>query len=283
MKIRKKVVSLLVVVVLLMQLFCVAAYSAEVVGDVDQTTIHELFTVRFVDRDEKLIFELLVIDKAAVPAKCIPQEPEVEGHEFKGWKSKGSSTLKKIVEDTVFIATYAKIEEAAQPAVQEQRMAPEQDADMESEAIEATEASAGDIFSEEAPIEEEPTEEEPNEVEPIEEEPTEVGLIEEELIEEEPTEEEPIQEDSIDEVPVPERSVTVTWVLTESETVCAGAKVAIKANPVGFDDVEYSIQWQYNDGQGWVDVQGDELTLELIVAEDFSNLKCEWRVIVKPR
>jgi hypothetical protein len=57
--------------------------------------------------------------------------------------------------------------------------------------------------------------------------------------------------------------------------------VTLTAHPVGFEDVEFTVQWQYStDMENWTDVEegGNGLTYTYVL--DKTTVKYKWRVIV---
>jgi len=77
------------------------------------------------------------------------------------------------------------------------------------------------------------------------------------------------------------RGVTITSSLVKGEPVYEGTEVTLTAHPVGFEDVEFTVQWQYStDMENWTDVEegGNGLTYTYVL--DKTTVKYKWRVIV---
>ncbi len=91
------------------------------------------------------------------------------------------------------------------------------------------------------------------------------------------------QEEIIVEAPLPEetaepaaaRSVTITSTLDEQ--IAEGDTIELDAELVGFDDVSYDLQWQYNDGSGWQDAENGNDTSYAIVA-NAQTVNYDWRI-----
>lgn len=88
----------------------------------------------------------------------------------------------------------------------------------------------------------------------------------------EPTTEEPDTEE-----PVVERKVIIRSNI--GAIVRPGDTITLMAELVGFDGLEYTLQWQSNDGTGWVDVEGaTEINYSYVV--DSTNIDNGWRLLV---
>ena len=305
MKTNKRIIALLVVIMMLMQGVSFMAFAQEVVGSLEVAEEPAFFIVQFVDKNEKLIAEMLVGAKNKIEKKDIPAAPAVADSDFVEWKNineKSKSSLKKVTEDTTFIATYQKIDtpvaseiefiEAGAPVDKEPEIIndpvdkkliddePIDDEPIDDDPIDDDPIDDDPIDDE--PIDDEPIDDEPIDDDPIDDEPIDDEPIDDEPIDDEPIDDEPIDDEPIDEEPVVERSVLVEWLVPEEGLTGVGDTISMKATPVGFDGIEYTIQWQYDAGQGWVDVAGDELILELVIEEDFANLLYGWRIVLTP-
>lgn len=74
-----------------------------------------------------------------------------------------------------------------------------------------------------------------------------------------------------------ERSVNIYSDM--GDTVRAGDIITLTGELIGFDDTEPSLQWQYDDGDFWVDVEGASgLTHAFIATEETINYS--WRLSV---
>lgn len=124
-----------------------------------------------------------------------------------------------------------------------------------------------DRLDEDRLIEEQPPEEQPPEGQPTEEQD------EEEL----PIEELPVEDQSAEDAPVVERSVYVKRIMPD--ILRDGDLFRIEAVMIGFDDVEYELKWQYNDGEGWQDMP-DERGLTVSLAANRYNVNYDWRILV---
>ena len=90
---------------------------------------------------------------------------------------------------------------------------------------------------------------------------------------EQPEEDEPEEEDE----PAAEREVVVERLM--KDILRAGSYFTMRATPIGFEGVEPIVQWQYNAGNGWTDVEGGN-SLTLRVAANERNVKYQWRVLL---
>jgi len=153
---------------------------------------------------------------------------------------------------------------------------------------------------EEEPVMVETVEETPVEegAEIVAEEPVEVETSsEDEGVEETPAEEIPAEEIPAEEIPVVEEiaeepadeeqtkveidySAMQVIVRTNFENVIMpGDVIELEGVLIGFDGLEYTVQWQYDDGSGWQDVEGaNELTYSF--GADEENLNYQWRLMV---
>lgn len=95
---------------------------------------------------------------------------------------------------------------------------------------------------------------------------------------------EPILEDSIDEFDLhkellaTERSVSVRRVI--ANVLRDGDPFEIEATLVGFDEVEYELQWQYNDGSGWQNMPDAYGSTTVKLFADRYNVNYSWRILV---
>jgi hypothetical protein len=156
--------------------------------------------------------------------------------------------------------------------------------------------------AEEVVVEEEPAAEEPVAEEPATEEPA----AEEAVVEEEPVAEEPVAEESAAEEPAPnalnqaltdesetpedeEPSVLIAELIDElypdrcikiyaywgeKEVLYFGDSVCLTAKLIGYEGLEYNLQWKYLDNQEdiWYDLEGEtEEQLNLILNEENSQ------------
>jgi len=63
------------------------------------------------------------------------------------------------------------------------------------------------------------------------------------------------------------------------EVVMEGEEIRLTSILTGFEGLTYSLQWQYNDGEGWKNIEGaTEDTYTFIV--DDNNIGYEWRLMV---
>jgi hypothetical protein len=181
----------------------------------------------------------------------------------------------EVVEDTVFIATFSKITQEEQPEGHHE-ISVDAHLQVQAEALDSMDINDAIVTEEFIHAEEiEKTVEIMDEAEA----PDTVEEVESLEDMEEPTQD--IIEKSNDAVEVL-GSVVVDWMMPEGKPVCEGDTLRLKATPFGLDDVGYDICWQYDSGQGWTDVPGDELMLELIVEEGFCNLEYQWRIVLTP-
>ena len=144
-----------------------------------------------------------------------------------------------------------------------------------------------------APVEENIVVEEPQaevapvEVAPVEEAPVEVPQTEEEIISE-PVVEEIVEEALVEEI-APETimeeektidtsNVTINIHFVGGTQVHMGDEVTVKAEINGLDEVDYTMQWQYFDGE-WHDAQGATSTSYTFTVND-SNISYLWRIVV---
>lgn len=168
-------------------------------------------------------------------------------------------------------AAEAVAEESATEAEVEE---PAAEAETEEPAVEETvaeEPAAEDAVED---VTEEDEAEPAAEDEAAEEETTEVEAIDEETAEEEPAEEEEVAEEV-------ERSVTIYVVGGNDKPVYYGDTVTLKAKMVGYDDVKYTVQWQYStDDENWHDVSGaTSESMTLVISEE--NAAYYWRMNVE--
>lgn len=75
------------------------------------------------------------------------------------------------------------------------------------------------------------------------------------------------------------RRVTITSNVNHEEPVLAGTEITLTAHPEGFEDVEYTLQWQRSlDRETWEDVPGaNDTTFTFILDEETSQYR--WRVV----
>jgi hypothetical protein len=81
-------------------------------------------------------------------------------------------------------------------------------------------------------------------------------------------------------VELPEHSVTfeITW--DEEEKTGIGYIAHFHAILTGYETLEYTIQWQYNDGTGWYDVDGaNDITMDVEITPD--NYNYQWRLVTR--
>ena len=64
-----------------------------------------------------------------------------------------------------------------------------------------------------------------------------------------------------------------------NDSLCEGNNLLMKATLLGFGEMNYTAQWQYDAGEGWTDVEGAD-SLELRVPADSRNMQCRWRIRV---
>lgn len=69
------------------------------------------------------------------------------------------------------------------------------------------------------------------------------------------TTEAPTAEPTVEPAPLPE--ITLEVRLTTKGQLYLGDKVELEAIVDGVDAIEYTLQWQYNDGSGWKNVHGE--------------------------
>ena len=75
----------------------------------------------------------------------------------------------------------------------------------------------------------------------------------------------------------PERSILV--IRRMKEALRKGDRFSIKAVLYGFGDLDYTVQWQYNEGASWKNFTGGNgLILDLVADDD--NVRYQWRVLV---
>ena len=76
-----------------------------------------------------------------------------------------------------------------------------------------------------------------------------------------------------------ERRVSVERVI--HDVLHVGDCFDLRATLTGFENEEYSLQWQYSDGGDWIAVSGaNELTLH-VVANQY-DVNYSWRILVSP-
>ena len=131
--------------------------------------------------------------------------------------------------------------------------------------------TSGDVVEEEP--EEEVTEEEETEEETTEEETTEEEVTEEETTEEETTEEE-----------ISNTEIDLTKLKVEIESslenvAMEGEIIVLTSKLTGFEGLTYTLQWQYNDGKGWKDVEGANGETYSFEADE-ENVSFQWRLAV---
>ena len=76
------------------------------------------------------------------------------------------------------------------------------------------------------------------------------------------------------------RGVSITSSLVKGEPVYEGTEVTLTAHPAGFEDTEYTVQWQYStDMVNWFDAEnGNSLSFTYVL--DDQTVQYRWRVIV---
>jgi len=189
------------------------------------------------------------------------------------------------IEETV-VETPVEAETA--PAEEEVQISEDTTAEEES-VVEATVAETNEI--EEVPVVEEICDEEPEtveaEIDDAEGEQSEV------IAEEAPVEEISENEDSAMDMTVEEDEASEEQ--TETEIDYSALKVIIKSDfenvimpgdmielegiLIGFEGLEYTVQWQYDCGNGWQDIDGaNELIYRFEANEE--NLNYQWRLTV---
>ena len=134
---------------------------------------------------------------------------------------------------------------------------------------------------EEAPAEEpvaEPTEEPTTEpTEAPTEEPT-AEPAEEELLTEEELLEQPEAEDvAYADIDVSQLKVEIAT--TQGDVVMMGETITLTSVLTGFDGLTYAMQWQYDDGSGWKNVDGATGDSYSFIADD-NNIYFQWRLEV---
>lgn len=64
------------------------------------------------------------------------------------------------------------------------------------------------------------------------------------------------------------------------EQVTAGQTIEITGSLVGYEDLEYTLQWQYNDGTGWCNVEGANALVHSFTL-DAMNYNWLWQLLVE--
>lgn len=63
------------------------------------------------------------------------------------------------------------------------------------------------------------------------------------------------------------------------DAVCDGETIYLTCKLTGFDNIKYTLQWQMNNGGGWVDVKGATGSSHSFKA-DAKSIQCKWRLSV---
>lgn len=88
---------------------------------------------------------------------------------------------------------------------------------------------------------------------------------------------EPTAEPTAEPTPLPE--ITLEARLTTKGQLYLGDEVELEAIVEGVDAIEYTLQWQYNDGSGWKDIHGEtDLTYRFELTE--ANVEYSYRVAI---
>lgn len=88
---------------------------------------------------------------------------------------------------------------------------------------------------------------------------------------------EPTAKPTVEPMPLPE--ITLEARLTTKGQLYLGDKVELEAIVEGVDAIEYTLQWQYNDGSSWKDIHGEtDLTYRFELTK--ANAEYSYRVAI---
>lgn len=113
------------------------------------------------------------------------------------------------------------------------------------------------------------------------------------LDEDEPEDEDDAEEEDADTPanPNPYNGLSVAIERIRPSIMRMGDDFFLKATLFGFDEIDFTIQWQYDAGDemGWIDIEDSERMeyvfinrLALSVVSDRENINYDWRVLVTP-